>query len=169
MTRMERLHGPSKPKKIKTKPKDKSPTWMIVFLILLLVLFVGLATVLYLDLRKGELVRIWPENPTATTSAPADMTAVSVDTVKGWLVAKGFEVDYLQTVTDPRLLAFEYAQTYINKKPARIMTFKDKATAKRWIEGSDILTVSKGTWIVTTNNAELAQKMAKSLKADLHG
>jgi hypothetical protein len=163
---MERLHGQ---KPVQAKPKDKAPTWLVVFLILSLVLVVGLGTVMFLDLRRGELLRLWPKNATATTSVPKDMSAISVDTVKEKLVAKGFEVDYLQLFTDHRLLAFNTVATYIDKKPARIMTFKDNATAKRWIEGADVLTVSKDTWIVATNNEPLAQRMAKALKADLHG
>lgn len=172
LTRMERIHGqlPTHGASgVGNVKKEKTPTWAVVTLLLLGVLIVCLATVLYMDLSRGKLLSIWPENTTSTTSAPKDMTAVSVDDVKDKLVAKGFDVDYLKPLTDLRLLAFETVATEIDKKPARIMTFKDHKTALKWIEGSDILTISKDTWIVTTNNELLAQRMAKALGANLHG
>jgi hypothetical protein len=162
-------HGASGVGNVKRKVKKQNPTWPIVLLLLMLVLVVTLALLLFLDLRKGKLWSPWPENANSTTPTSLRMDAVSVDTVKGWLVVKGFEVEHLQTVTDPRLLAYEYAQTYIDAKPAQIMTFKDEATAKRWIRNSDIPTISKDTWVIAVNNEELAQKMAKALKGDLHG
>jgi hypothetical protein len=165
--RMQRLHPDRKPPKV--KKTDKTPSWTIVIMLLGLVLIVGGLLVATLDFRKGHLVSLWHENANSTPSNTLNWTAVSPDKVKARLQAHGFKVEYLDTIADPKGLAYDVAETHIDGTKALILVFKDPKSTQKWVERSKTPTAYTKTWVVAANDLDLINRISAKLKVDLHG
>jgi hypothetical protein len=151
--------------------KPPKPRWTMVAMLLSLVLIILAGTLLYQDYRRAVVEGHPPVRTTPASERPSGrvMGAASPDTIARKLKAKGFEVDYLASVADQRKLAYDVAETHIDGTQALILVFKDRATARRWVEGSDVPVVYKNAWAVTVPDQDLAGRLAQKMDADLQG
>jgi hypothetical protein len=120
-------------------------------------------------------------DPTPAADPPAvsiDKDLKSIDTIADDLIKHGFGVDPLKDMTDEQLLAYEAAETQIERIPAYILAFKDRETTKSWAEAVDSfngIAVIGDTWGISLDSEgndredQKSKALADKIAAEIGG